>query len=115
MQLGDGEGVMRSSVLLVLDSEEIEVGLDEAMDLVRRVRQIIKGVAQRSAKLFIKKVYGWHKTEQLMTAPGVKAGWRQGCTGESEDVIPYLGTSANSFALKSHLARCWCSVLTRWS
>ena len=33
---------MRSRVLVVLDSEAFKVGLDEAMDIDRRVRQIIR-------------------------------------------------------------------------
>jgi len=42
VHLGDGEDLMRSRVLVVLDSEAFKVGLDEAMDIDRRVRQIIR-------------------------------------------------------------------------
>ena len=104
VQLGDGEGVMRSRVLVVLDSEAFEVGLDEAMDLDRGVRLIIRVWVQDSAKLFIKRVYGWHKTERLMTALGVKVGWRQGGTREGEDVIPYLRNECKPNCLEKPLS-----------
>lgn len=67
---------MRSRVLVVLSSEAFEIGLNGVVNLDRRVSQITKVWVQSAAILFIKRMYGWHKTRQLMTALCVMAGWR---------------------------------------
>ncbi len=68
--------LMRSRVLVVLGSEAFEIGLNRVVGLDTRMSQITRVWVQDAAILFIKRMYGWHKTRQLRTALCVMAGWR---------------------------------------
>ena len=92
--------MLRSRILVVFDSEVLEIGVEKVCQLDRKVRQITRAWARGEAKLFVKRVYGGPEEEQVMTALGVKAGWRQGGTGEEEDILPYLWSDCKSFCLE---------------
>ena len=92
--------MLRSRILVVLDSEAFEVGVDKVRQLDRKVRQITRMWTRGEAKLFVKRIYGGQGVEHVMAALGIKAGWRRGGTGEGDDVLPYLWNDCKAFCLE---------------
>ena len=96
---------MKSRILVVLDTGSLDICGDKAVELDRALRGITSRWAEGDSEtLVVKRAYGWHKTEALMVALGVRAGWRQGGTGELEDVVPYLWNDCKSFCLEQPLS-----------
>lgn len=92
-------------VLVVLDLWNIRASVPAIKGLSRRLssvtRQRISGLGTAQSDVLVRRVYAPPGMVRAALVLGRDSGWRQGGTGESQDIVPYLSADVRAFCMEA--------------